>query len=159
MLADPPRKMPVLILAEPFPAPQSSTFIPALAVLHAFRQCNQHWVSLSPGSSGFYGSPWNTQGAKSCLQRDCLLWETQGKARVWGLCPLTKHEYHSKSKSKQQGHCSLFFLPISSWEAMSNPGISGREGGVTFLLQTESWEQGLMQLLPLKEKPKSPSLF
>lgn len=101
--------MPGLILAERFPAPQSSTFIPVLAVLHAFSQGNQHIVSQSPASSGFYGSPESTQGAKSCLQSDCLLREAQGKARMWGLCPLTKHEYHSKSKSKQQGHCSLFF--------------------------------------------------
>ena len=154
--------MPVLILAEPFPAPPSGTFIPALVALHAFSQCKQCQASLSPGSSVLHRSLGSTHcphRAKSCLQTDCLLQETQGKVRVWGLSPLTKREYHSKSKSKQQGHCSLFFLPMSNWEVMPNPGISGREGGVNFLLQIESWEQRLMQLLQLKGKPKSPSLF
>lgn len=58
---------------------------------------------------------------------NCLLQETQEKARVQGLYLLTKHEHHSKSKAKPQGHCSVFFLPMSKWEVMPIPEISGNE--------------------------------
>lgn len=57
-----------------------------------------------------------------------LLQETQEKARVQGLYLLTKQEHHSKSKPKQQCHCCVFFLPMSKWEVMPIPGISGKEG-------------------------------
>lgn len=68
---------------------------------------------------------------------NCLIQETAG---VQGLYLLTKHEHHSKSKPKPQGHCSVFFLPTSKWEVMPIPGISGneRKGVSTFFCKQKA---------------------
>lgn len=157
MLASPPRKMPVLILDEPFSAPWAAPpFLHLLLCSFAeFSQCNQRQVRWSPGSSVLHMSPGSTHCPHKVLSpANCLLWETQEKARVWGLYLLTKHKHHRKSKPKQQGHCSVFFLPMSNWEVMPIPGISGKEvkGVSTFFCR----ELGLMQL---KRKTKTPASF
>lgn len=156
MLTCPPRKMPVLILAEPFSALWvAPSFLHLLLCNFAeFSQCNQCQVRWSPGSCVLHMSPGSTHCPHRVLTpANCLLQETQEKARVQGLYLLTKHT--TTLKASQNNKVTALF---PSHEQMGSDANSrnirqGRERGVNFLLQTEL---GLMQL---KGKTKSPNFF
>lgn len=89
---------------------------------------------------------------------NCLLQETQEKARAQGLYLLTKREHHSKSKPKPQGHCSFSF-PWANGKWCQFQEYQATKGKGCQLSSANRKLERELGLIQLKGKSKSPSLF